>query len=119
MIRWLKDYWKMLPLAVVALFLLIVGAAAVITGGKIDEIEVDLLDAELKAIDARRRARELESKHGLDKALAAVDAEHADVLKQIDDVAKAELADLRGDPAKYSEHLVRTARNLRNRRTGS
>lgn len=62
---------------------------------------------ELKAIDAGRRAKEMEARYGTEAAKAKVKSEYQAALAALDGKKAAKAKELENDPAKLARFLVR------------
>jgi hypothetical protein len=102
-LRWILDHWY-IPLFAIGVLL-----GWWLTRGK--QSPFAQVQNELEAIEAGRKARELEAKIGARQAAAEVVREHAEAIQRLDgeDAKKAE--ELRHDPAALSKFLVRAGRS--------
>jgi hypothetical protein len=96
---WIKDYWW-IPAFILAIVL---GWVVFRKRGN----PFVQTRRELDAIDAGRRARELEARLGAEKAREMVEKEHAVALKSLDAEKAAKAKELRNDPVALAKFLVR------------
>lgn len=107
-LRFLIDFWY-IPF-------LILGAAAGIAvvialrqAGKEASDPFDKVRVELKAIDAKREARQAKIDLGEEKALQAVKEKYAERREQLDEKTEARVKELENDPEKLAMAMERAA----------
>lgn len=92
-LRWLKDHWWLALLAIGGVFLLVLRMSLGLKGGE-GPGPFEGLKAENRAIDAGRRAREMEIDLGAERAKHEVLAEYAGKREKLDDDAKERIKDM-------------------------
>lgn len=97
--KWLKDYWY------IPFFILAVVLGWVIFRKRSTPIEQ--IQAELEAIRAGRKIREMEERDGAVKARIEVLARYAQEKKQMTEAQQAEAERLKDDPVALAKFLVR------------
>lgn len=67
----------------------------------------DKLEKEFKAIEAGKKAAELEAEKGHELAVAKLEMEHAEALDELDDKQKAKAEKMKKDPEALARWLVK------------
>lgn len=103
-LRWIADYWYV-PLLLVGVVL---GLLFFWKRGKVPPLEG--LTKELKAIEAKREARDIQLQLGAEQAKQHVAEKYAEKRKTLDDEAEAKAKELEHDPVALALYLERLTR---------
>ncbi len=102
-LKWLRERWYVPLLAIAAVGGAILGGAFVRQLRRPDKT----VRRELEAVRAGEAAARVAVAEGADRAVAALEEQHAATIEQLDDARRAKLDALRSDPAAFAKHLSR------------